>query len=83
MIRTQIYIPEVLHRKLMHIAKTEDVSMAKVARDILEEGTKERKKVDRSGIKTLEALSKLGFTGGPKDLSENLDHYLYGAPKKK
>ncbi|MFA5995832.1 MAG: hypothetical protein WCW27_02730 [Patescibacteria group bacterium] len=32
---------------------------------------------DHSGKATLLALSKMNITGGPKDLSQNLDKYLY------
>lgn len=37
---------------------------------------------DRGGLGVLEHLKKLQFSGGPRDLSHNLDYYLYGGPKK-
>ncbi len=44
---------------------------------------KQRKRVDRSGKQTLLALAKIGATSDDPYVSENIDHYLYGAPKKK
>lgn len=35
-----------------------------------------------SGKSTLQALAQLKLNGGPKDLSKNIDHYLYGGVKK-
>lgn len=43
---------------------------------------KNNPEIDRSGKQVLRNLLKLNLTGGPKDLSTNIDHYLYGAPKK-
>lgn len=82
MIRTQIYLDEDIHKDLSYLARQEKESMAKVARDILKEGIQKRKQLDRSGKETLKAMLKSNFRGGPKDLSKNLDHYLYGGPKK-
>jgi len=43
---------------------------------------KTRRGREETLLEFAERLSKIGFKG-PKDLSYNLDHYLYGAPKKK
>ena len=84
MIRTQMYLDEDIDKDLKYLARLENKSMAEVARDILKEGIKKRKNVDTSGVKTLLAISKLGFKGGNDPyLSDNIDHYLYGAPKKR
>lgn len=83
MIRTQIYIPDDIHRQLVSMANYQKKSMAELVRDFLEQGLKKELNADYTGIKTLQALSKLNLKGGPKDLSKNLDHYLYGGPKKK
>lgn len=37
--------------------------------------------MDYSGKNTMQAISGLKLQGGPKDLSANLDNYLYGAEK--
>lgn len=81
MIRTQIYIDKELHRELLLLAKEQKEPMAKIAREMLRDGVKKRT-IDRSGKKALRALLTMRATSGPKDLSRNIDHYLYGAPKK-
>ena len=83
MIRTQFYIEEQTHKDLAQFAEAEKKSMAEVTRDILKEGIKKRKTVDRSGRNTLHALANIGAVSDDPYLSENIDHYLYGAPKKK
>ncbi len=81
--RTQIYLDDTLRKDLIALAKREDTSMAKVARDILEEGVIKRKNVDTSGMQVMRNLFNLKLKGGPDDLAVNLDHYLYGGSKKK
>ena len=83
MIRTQMYLEEEDHKDLQYLAQKERKSMAEVTRAILKEGIKKRKTMDTSGMKTLVALTKIGGTSDDPYLSENIDHYLYGAPKKK
>lgn len=36
---------------------------------------------NRSGKKTLVSIAKLQFKGGNKNLSRDIDYYLYDAPK--
>ena len=81
MIRTQIYLDEQLHRDLNLLARQEKESMAEVARNILKEGIKKRKKTDMSGKGTLQSLLIIKAKGGPRDLSRNIDYYLYGKAK--
>lgn len=78
MIRTQIYIPTTTHQQLKHLAKQRTKPMADVVREFIDSGL-QKVAQDQSGKKTLEALSQLHLTGGPKDLSQNLDKYLYTA----
>jgi hypothetical protein len=56
--------------------------MAQVVREFIEEGVKKATAIDYTGKTALRALASLKLKGGPKDLSHNLDHYLYGGPKK-
>lgn len=83
MIRTQIYIPEAIHSQLLQLAKAKSSSMAEITREFIETGLKKSQNIDRSGKTVMRKLLNLRLTGGPKDLSTNLDHYLYGGPKKK
>lgn len=82
MIRTQIYIPEDEHKELMTVANQQKQPMAAIIRFFIKKGLKEEKTMDRSGKTALKKLLSIGTTKGPTDLSANIDHYLYGAPKK-
>ncbi len=83
MIRTQVYLEDQIHKDLLRLAAQEHKSMAQVTRDILKEGIKKRTSTDTSGKSVLMAIANLNITGGDDPyLSENIDHYLYGAPKK-
>ena len=73
MIRTQVYIPEDLHRDLMLLAKQEGVNFSKLIR----EGAEEVKK-KRINKKNWKSFIGAGGKGGPKDLSSKIDYYLYG-----
>lgn len=82
MIRTQIYIPEPIHEALTRLAAVKAKPMAQIVREFIEEGVRNTQAVDDTGVKAIENLLKIQATGGPKDLSTNLDYYLYGGPKK-
>lgn len=81
MIRTQIYIPEDAHRKLSRLAEQKAQPMAEIVRDFIEEGLQKTQASDNSGRKTLLSIAQMRLKGGDIDLSLNIDHYLYGAPK--
>ena len=81
MIRTQIYIDEELHRELLLLAREQREPMAQLAREMLRDGVK-RKNIDKSGKKNLLAIANMNLAGGDIHLSENIDAYLYGTPKK-
>lgn len=83
MIRTQVYFDEKTHKQLISLAKLQKKSMAQLVRESVEEKVKEIEKKDMTGVAVLQSLIDNAITGGPKDLSTNIDHYLYGAPKKK
>lgn len=76
MLRTQIYLPEEFRSQLSQLATKLNVSMAQVIRLILKDGLKEKEDLLPKGNDLL-ALRSLKIKGGPKDLSRNLDHYLY------
>lgn len=82
MIRTQIYLPENDHKELNQIAKKKKQPMAAIIRWFIKTGLKKEKTIDRSGKTVMKRLLDIKAKGGPEDLSSNLDHYLYGAPKK-
>lgn len=74
MIRTQIYIPETLHSQVKLLASKQKKPLAEILRDFIKQGMVKKQ---NTGAKSLQALTKLKITGGPKDLSKNLDKYLY------
>ena len=82
MIRTQLYIPEPLHRQLLRAAHASGQSMAQLVRGFIAQGLQQKRSKDSGGQKTCARLLALQSEGGPTDLSKNLDHYLYGGPKK-
>lgn len=80
MIRTQIYIPKPLHQRAKLVAKRESRPLAALYREFITLGLEAT--AQKQTEKSLDFLIDLKFKGGPEDLSENIDHYLYGAPKK-
>jgi len=83
--RTQIYIPHEIHRRVAREAKRRKCSMAKLLRESIE---KDYGIIPKEGnaqvlIKMIENAEELDNKyplppGGPKDLAENHDYYLYG-----
>ncbi len=75
MIRTQVYLPEELHKEITITAAKRDIPAAQLVRDLLQKGLNTTKKTSVG-----EALLQLTQVHGkgPKDLSANLDDYLYG-----
>lgn len=56
--------------------------MAEIVRSAGEKEIEVSEQVDYSGKIAMRNLLKIRAKGGPEDLSYNLDHYLYGAPKR-
>ena len=77
MIRTQIYIPETLHQRAQTLARSKKQSLANLYRSFIANGLKASR--NRGG--DLTALVKLNSKGGPKNLSSDIDKYLYGGKK--
>jgi predicted DNA-binding protein len=80
--RTEVYIPNLVHRALTHLAEQRGEPKARLIRDFIEEGIKKTKGGDFSGKTTLRNLLGMKLSGGSTDLSVNLDYYLYGGDKK-
>lgn len=74
--RTQIYLPETTYRVLLKLRKQRKQSIAQIIRDILHRNFI-AEELDSAEF-DLENMAELKLCGGPKDLSENLDDYLYG-----
>lgn len=95
--RTQILLDEETKRDLEYLSEVKNQSISKLVRTFLAKKVKiEKRKEKKKGVKKLsgvetllkmaesaEMLAKKYKITGPKDVSINIDHYLYGAPKRK
>ena len=77
MVRAQIYIPETMHERAKLLAKNKKRSIAHLYRTFIASGLKTSENRGRD----LTALAKLNIKGGPKNLSRDLDKYIYGGKK--
>ncbi|GEM_PF-1752450 len=80
MLKTYLYIPELLERKINMTAKMQQKSKAEIIRLALEKGIGA---VTQQGTASAEVLLKLAELGkkfhvkGPKDSSSRMDEYLW------
>ena len=76
MIRTQVYIPEDIHRDLMLLVNQTGLNFSELIRQGAREVIKKEKLAEpkRDWRKFVGA----GGKGGPKNLSSRIDYYLYG-----
>jgi len=84
MLRKQVYFTEDLDREVKFRALEQRKSEAEVIRELLYQGIKKQEKREKfeSAGDFLLNLASLNIKGS-KDLSENLDDYLYGAKSLK
>lgn len=92
--RTQLMLDRQLKQDLMFLSQVKNQSMSELVRKFVSEKVEEEKKKIKKtkktdGVTTLllmakeaERISKKYGSYGPKDGSINIDHYLYGAPRK-
>lgn len=85
--RTQVYFPEEILEALRREAFLKETSLADVIRrKVIAQLPKKKREKKFSGGEFLLSLAneaeKLGFVG-PKDLSKNIDEYLYGEKRIK
>ncbi|MBI2196097.1 hypothetical protein HYU45_00610 [Candidatus Daviesbacteria bacterium] len=80
MLKTYLYIPEHLNKKIDYTAKTQNRSKAEVIRQALETGIGT---VQQQGTASAEVLLKIAELGkkfgvkGPRDSSTRMDEYLW------
>jgi len=80
MLKTYLYIPEELNEKIDRAAKAQKKSKAEVIRKAIEKGIGEEEPGKNAGVELLFQLEQLGKKlklKGPKDLSKNMDKYLW------
>jgi len=80
MLKTYLYIPEQLEKKISYTAKAQNKSKAEVIREALEKGISA---IQYQGTESAEVLLKIAELGkklhvkGPKDSSTRMDEYLW------
>ena len=80
MLKTYLYIPEELNKRIKHIAKAQKSSKAEVIRNAIEKGLDEIPKSRAASINVLFKIAELGKqikAKGPRDLAANMDKYLW------
>lgn len=80
MLKTYLYIPEVLEAKIRKTAQTHKQSKAEIMRQALEKGIAALQQQRTTSAQALLKLADIGKkyrVTGPKDSSENMDAYLW------
>lgn len=83
--RTQLYVPHSLWKSVQTEAQTKQVTASEVVRDVLVKYfNKHHQPVKKTEdiLEFSQRINKKYPTPAPKDLATNLDHYMYGTPKK-
>ena len=82
MLKTYLYIPEQLEKRIKLTAETQKKSKAEVIRQALEKGLEAQKPGGAEVLLKLAAFAQKNKIRGPRDASINHDYYLWGLPKK-
>lgn len=85
MLKTYLYLPEELNKKVEIAAHMQKKSKAEVLRNAIEEGLDMLETQTSSGVEVLFKIAEIGKKynpKGPKDLSKNMDKYLWGIDEK-
>jgi predicted CopG family antitoxin len=79
MIRTQIYLPQSQLNRLKKEAQNKSTSVSEVLRELVDQRF-EQVRSDTTDTSLARASARIAGRkkGGPKDLAQNLDRYLYG-----
>lgn len=81
--RTQLYIPQSLWKSVQGEAQAKRVTASEVVRDVLVKYfVKASNKKPETLLEAVKRINALPGDKAPADLATNIDHYLYGAPKK-
>lgn len=78
MIRTQVYLTPQIHKDIQSVAAREKKPAAQVIRELLADSLKRKDQMTiGEALQQIVDLGKRLKTKGPKDLSTNIDKYLY------
>lgn len=82
--RTQLYVPQSLWKSVQQEARSQHVTASEVVRNALAKYfvRVSRKKQPETFLEAVQRINALPGDKAPADLAMNMDHYLYGAPKK-
>ena len=82
MIRTQVYIPDDKYNELKILSAMGYGTFSELFREGIDEVINKKK---AKKVKKFDALKDFAgsLKGGPKDLSKNMDYYLYEEPYQK
>ena len=81
MLKTYLYVPDELEKRINLTAKIQNKSKAEVIRQALEKGITVVQNQGTASVKVLQKIAELGKkynVKGPKDAVERFDEYLYG-----
>lgn len=78
--RTQIYLPEEMYKQIKSRAKRQGLSMAKLMRQLLNQELNKNQRPYATGNDLLKLAEDFQISGGPKDLSQRMNYYLYDEP---
>lgn len=84
MLKTYLYIPDHLDEKIKTTAKIQNKSKAEVIRQALEKGIVSVQHQSNASAQALLEIAEIGEKykpKGPKDLSTNMDKYLWNINK--
>lgn len=85
MLKTYLYIPDNLAKKIDFAVRELKKSKAEVLRSAIEEGIEVMERKNTGGAEVLLKIAEIAERNnvrGPRDASINHDYYLYGLPKK-
>lgn len=82
MVRTQVYIPDEQYNELKLMVAVGEGKFSDLIREGINEVIKKRKVKKVSNFDPWKDFIGKGGRSGPKDLSKNLDYYLYIEPYK-
>lgn len=77
MIRTQILLDNQIKKELLAYSDLHQKSISQIIRESLRSFLIKSGKKKQVGLAGLLKISKMGFRGGPKNLSEKIDETLY------
>lgn len=85
MLKTYLYIPDHLNTRINYAAAKQKKSKAEIIRFALEKGMNDVQQHENTSAQALLKIADVGEkyqAKGPRDLSQNLDRYVWGMQKK-